>query len=138
MIDRTSPTDSDHPDSAPSAVTTPSHANTLIEDENGITEFPASVDTSSSPGILQSASTLAMKEGVSMDVDNPASATEPSDPMEVDQLSSTNVVAVIAPAWLTSLKMDVYLQECSDTKAWKMLVESLYKFEVGNKIIGVR
>lgn len=78
-----------------------------------------------------------------MDIDKPTSATESSDPMEVDrvdQLSSptTNVVTVIAPDWVTSLKMDIYLQECSDVKAWKMLVESLYKFEVGNKIIGVR
>jgi hypothetical protein len=79
-----------------------------------------------------------------MDVDvAPASATDQtSNPvamaidLEVGE-ESTNVVAVAAPAWLTALSMDVYLQECSDTKAWQVLVQSLYKFEEGNTINGV-
>jgi hypothetical protein len=61
-------------------------------------------------------------------------------PMDVDQEigeESTNIVAVAAPAWLTALKMDVYLQDCSDAKAWRLLVQSLYKFEEGNAINGV-
>ena len=56
---------------------------------------------------------------------------------EVHTLSSTNVALVTPPAWLTTLNMDVYLQECSDAKAWQGLVQSLYKFEEGNSINGV-
>lgn len=89
-----------------------------------------------------------------------ASATELAsnpDPMEVDKekgeeirmdvdhekgeeahtSSSTNVALVAAPAWLTTLNMDIYLKECSDVKAWQGLVQSLYKFEEGNSISGV-
>ena len=78
-----------------------------------------------------------------MDVDARASTTDQTSnpvPMDVDQEigeESTNIVAVAAPAWLTALKMDVYLQDCSDAKAWRLLVESLYKFEEGNVINGV-
>lgn len=60
--------------------------------------------------------------------------------MEVGQPSSStdlNVVSVTAPAWLAALKLDIYLQESSDATAWQSLVQSLYKFEVGNKINGV-
>jgi hypothetical protein len=96
-----------------------------------------------------------------------ASAAEPtSDPMEVDRVkgkeapmevdhkkgkkahnkkgeeshmsSSTNVAVVAAPAWLTKLGMDDYFQECSNEKAWRDLVQSLYRFEDGNSINGVR
>ena len=41
--------------------------------------------------------------------------------MEVDKEigeESTNIVVVTAPAWLAALKMDVYLQECSNAKEW--------------------
>jgi hypothetical protein len=51
--------------------------------------------------------------------------------------SSTNVTVVAAPAWLTKLGMDDYFQECSDEKAWRDLVQSLYRFEQGNTINGV-
>jgi hypothetical protein len=56
--------------------------------------------------------------------------------MEVT-VDQENGEEVAAPAWLTALKMDVYLRECSDVKAWQVLVQSLYKFEVGNTINGV-
>ena len=52
--------------------------------------------------------------------------------------STTNVALVAAPAWLTTLNMDVYLLECSDVKAWQELVQTLYRFEEGNSINGVR
>ena len=55
------------------------------------------------------------------------------DPMEADQ-SASNVVKVTAPAWMTALKMDIYFQELSDEK---VLVQSIYKFEIGNTINGV-
>jgi hypothetical protein len=85
--------------------------------------------------------TAASTTGV--DVDAPPSATDQTSnavAMEIDQAvgeESINVVAVAAPAWLTALSMDVYLQECSDAKAWQVLVQSLYKFEEGNTINGV-
>jgi len=97
-----------------------------------------------------------------MDIDAPssASASEPSSipyPIEVDQEkgeeitrevdhekgeeartpSTANVAMIAPPAWLTTLKMDVYLQECSNAKEWQGLVQSLYKFENGNSINGV-
>ena len=56
-------------------------------------------------------------------------------PMDVE--SSTNVALVAAPAWLTTLNMEVYLQECSDVKEWQGLLQSLYKFEEVNSINGV-
>jgi hypothetical protein len=79
-----------------------------------------------------------------MDIDKSASATERSTSvaMEVGQASSTtdfNVVSVTAPDWLAALKLDIYLQESSDTNAWQLLVQSLYKFEKGgNTFNGVR
>ena len=97
-----------------------------------------------------------------MDIDAPssASASEPSSipyPIEVDQEkgeeitrevdhekgeeartpSTANIAMIAPPAWLTTLKMDVYLQECSNAKEWQGLVQSLYKFENGNSINGV-
>lgn len=56
--------------------------------------------------------------------------------MEADQFVS-NVVEVSAPAWMTVLKMDIYFHKLSDEKAWKVLVQSIYKFEIGNTINGV-
>ena len=53
---------------------------------------------------------------------------------EAHMLSSTKVAMVAAPAWMTVLNMDVYLQECSNVKEWQGLVQSLYKFEEGNSI----
>lgn len=52
--------------------------------------------------------------------------------------SSANIAMVAAPAWLTALNMDIYLEESSDAKEWQGLVQSLYKFENGNSINGVR
>ena len=51
--------------------------------------------------------------------------------------SSSNVALVAAPAWLTPLNMDSYLEECSDLKAWQGLVQSLYRYEERNSITGV-
>jgi len=79
-----------------------------------------------------------------MDVVEPASATVQTldpPPIDVDEEKeevSTNVVEVAAPPWLTAHHMDVYLQECSIAKEWQLLVQSLYKFEEGNAIKGVR
>ena len=76
-----------------------------------------------------------------MDVNTSASATEINAnpvPRECDQEETTNVVAVAAPGWLNVVNMDIYLQDCSDVKEWKALVQSLYKFEEGNTINGVR
>lgn len=76
-----------------------------------------------------------------MDVDAPPSATETtSNPVseESGQEEITNLVAVAAPGWLSAINMDIYLQECSDAKEWQGLVQSLYKFEEGNTINGVR
>ena len=79
-----------------------------------------------------------------MDVDEPASGTVQTldpPPIDVDEEKeevSTNVVEVAAPPWLTAHHMDVYLQECSIAKEWQLLVQSLYKFEEGNAIKGVR
>ena len=56
---------------------------------------------------------------------------------EAHMSSSTKVAMVTAPAWMTMLNMDVYLQECSDVKEWQGLVQSLYKFEEGDSINGV-
>lgn len=52
--------------------------------------------------------------------------------------SSANIAMVAAPAWLTALNMDIYLEESSDAKEWQGLVQSLYKFENRNSINGVR
>ena len=75
-----------------------------------------------------------------MDVNTSASATEiNANPVsrECDQEETTNVVMVAAPGWLNMVNMDIYLQDCSDAKEWKALVQSLYKFEEGNTINGV-
>jgi hypothetical protein len=86
-----------------------------------------------------------MDSGMDATVDALPSAsthqTSNPDSMDVDQEigeESINVVGVAAPAWLTAHNMDVYLQECSNVKGWQMLVQSLYKFEMGNAIKGVR
>jgi hypothetical protein len=92
-----------------------------------------SLDTSSqlpSLATTQPESTLTTNDTGPMDIDKSETISNLS--------SSTNFATVAAPAWLTALKMDIYLQECSDEKAWQVLVQSLYKFEVGNTINGVR
>jgi hypothetical protein len=88
-------------------------------------------------------STLTMNDS-GMDVDTPDSAsttaidqTSHSVPMGVEGEELTNVDTVAAPAWLNALKMDSYLQDCSDAKAWRALVQTLYKFELGNTVNGV-
>ena len=61
-----------------------------------------------------------------MDIDTPASTTEKTSnpvPRECDQ-ETTNVVVVAAPGWLNAVNMDIYLQDCSDVKEWKALVQS--------------
>lgn len=115
-------------------------------DSDDITHLePESAPPVSSPAILQPGSTVTTNDS-SMDIDQSASATEPSNPvpMEVDQPSSftasstdLNVVPIAPPAWLTALKMDIYFQECSDTTAWQLLVQSFYKFEAGDSVNGV-
>ena len=56
---------------------------------------------------------------------------------ETHASSSADVAVVTAPAWLTTLNMDEYLQNCSDAKEWQELVQSLYKFEEANTTNGV-
>ena len=138
-----------------SAVTAPS-LDTTNGEEDPITQLDpesasSAIESTSSVDITNETLSLNTdSDGISfthldlttMDINKSASATEPSNlvPMEVDQpLSSTdlNVVPVAAPAWLTALKMDIYFQECSDTTAWQLLVQSFYKFEVGNTVNGV-
>jgi hypothetical protein len=97
-------------------------------------EAPAQDISSSSsiPSIPQSNTTLDKEapeapasESVNVTTSNPVR-------MEVD-----NPVAVKAPGWLSAVKMDVYLQDCSEAEAWQTLVKTLYKFEEGNAIYGV-
>jgi hypothetical protein len=114
------------------AVTTPSldillspAISTLTTTNEAVTT--PSLDILSSPAI----STLTTNDSGPMDIDDST-----TDPMEADQ-SASNVVEVSAPAWMTALKMDIYFQELSDEKAWKVLVQSIYKFEIGNTINGV-
>ena len=62
------------------------------------------------------------------------------DTMDVDEeikQGSTDIITVAPPGWLAALNMDVYLKECSDTKAWKGLVQFFYEFEGKNTINGV-
>ena len=90
------------------------------------------------------ASPVILNDSGAMDVDTLGATTEPTsqlDAMEVDKEkaevhtpSSANISMVEALAWLTALNMDVFLQDCSDVKAWQGLVQSLYMFEALNTI----
>lgn len=87
-------------------------------------------------------------EEIQMDIDHKKEEEEVqtlSSTMDIDhekgeeacRSSSTNVALVTAPAWLTTLNMDILLEECSEVKARQGLVQSLYKFEEWNSIYGV-
>lgn len=133
-----------------------------------VTVLPESRELDQAPTAPASTSTSPPMSTLTNDVAPATSASdaEPTlDPMEVDQvkgketpmevdhkkgkkahnkkgeeshMSSANVAVVAAPAWLTKLGMDDYFQECSNEKAWRDLVQSLYRFEHGNSINGVR
>jgi hypothetical protein len=110
---------------------------------------PVSASPVPSTATIPPAPTLTMDDSGPMDVNIPGSATEPTsnpDPVELDEEMgkeapvppfTSSVAIIVAPAWLTALNMDVYLQECSDTKVWQGLVQALYKFKEVNMINGV-
>ena len=105
--------------------------------------------SSASTASMPPPSTLTANGSGAMDINTCSLATQPTsnlDPMEVDKekgeethtLSSADVAVVSVPAWLTSINMDLYFEQCSDAKAWQALVQSLYKFEEANTTNGVR
>ena len=91
---------------------------------------------------LDGSSTSTAKES-GLDINGSTSSTDQTsiqDPMDVDEeirQGSTDIITVAPPGWLAAHNMDVYLKECSDTKAWKGLVQSFYEFEGKNTINGV-
>lgn len=91
---------------------------------------------------LDGSATSTAKE-LGLDINGSTSSTDQTsiqDTMDVDEeikQGSTDIITVAPPGWLAALNMDVYLKECSDTKAWKGLVQSFYEFEGKNTINGV-